>query len=64
MLRKKMTWECVGSFFAPDDINEYELMRASVPGGWLIATFYQGDYDQCAKFKAMTYVPDPEHIWK
>jgi len=35
----------------------YNIWRASVPGGWLVATFQGGVSDSIA------FLPDPSHAW-
>ncbi|MGA2269588.1 MAG: hypothetical protein ABSH44_14055 [Bryobacteraceae bacterium] len=44
--KAKLQWE-------PLDSSDYSLLRAKVPGGWLVALAGAG----------VTFYPDPEHQW-
>jgi hypothetical protein len=46
-LGSSSAWEKIG----------YNLWRASVPGGWLVAGFEAGSANSVA------FVPDPTHAW-
>lgn len=40
--------------------NSLNLMRASIPGGWLVASQF---YDGGSMCLVPTFVPDPDHTW-
>lgn len=35
----------------------YNIWRAAVPGGWLVAGFEAGSAS------SVTFMPDPQHVW-
>ncbi|MCB9685716.1 MAG: hypothetical protein H6735_11810 [Alphaproteobacteria bacterium] len=46
-LGKNEAWQKLG----------YNVWRAKLPGGWLVATFQANTAD------SVTFVPDPAHVW-
>ena len=53
-----LTWEPVTSFCSKPDANyPEEILRAKVPGGWLVC----GQIDQTS---SMVFVPDMWYSWK
>lgn len=49
MVSKQVVFEQIGV----DSVNKKPMMRAKVPGGWLVV--YDGN--------GMAFLPDPNHKW-
>lgn len=49
-----INWEKIGAYGA----GHYDLLRASVPGGWLVIA-YTGVDPTCPPM----FIPDPDHVW-
>ena len=45
-----------------EDLNDCSTQRLKVPGGWLVKDLAYGDDGSVGL--ALTFFPDPEHLWK
>lgn len=57
----KLHWEKLSVAEPKHEFTYATILRAKVPGGWLMTVFYTSGHQDGGV--ATTFVPDPEHTW-
>ena len=55
-----LQWQSLPFTTAEGKIDK--VMRAAVPGGWLVLAYYSSSANSYG-FGGMTFYPDPDHKW-
>ena len=57
----KLHWEKLGVAEPKHEFTYATVLRAKVPGGWLVSVFYTSGHQDGGV--ACTFFPDPGHVW-